>query len=195
MAILKIARMGHPVLRRIADPISDPTSPEIAGLVADMLDTLADIDGVGLAAPQVHVPLRLVIFHVPTAGASAERYKDAGLEEEDDGVAMTMLINPQIEQVGEDTNTANESCLSVPDMMGRVERFSDIIYRGLDLDGNGFERRASGFHARVVQHECDHLDGILYPQRMTDLSTFGYNEELRKSFAEDDEPTAEPNEE
>ncbi len=182
MAILKIARMGHPVLRRKADPIADPLSPEIAKLVADMLDTLDDIGGVGLAAPQVHVPLRLVIFHVPPARAVAERYKDAGLEDDDDaGVPMTVLINPEIEAVGDEVERSYESCLSVPDMMGEVARYSHIIYRGQDLNGNAIECTATGFHARVVQHECDHLDGILYPQRMTDLSTFGYNEEIRKS--------------
>ncbi len=194
MAILKIARMGHPVLRRKADPIADPASPEIAGLVADMLDTLADIGGVGLAAPQVHAPLRLVIFHIPPARAAAERYKDAGLEEESDGVPMTVLINPEIEAIGEDVNQAYESCLSVPDMMGEVARYSDIVYRGQGLDGAPIERRASGFHARVVQHECDHLDGILYPQRMTDMSTFGYNDEMRKFFAEQNEQESETSE-
>ncbi len=185
MAILKIARMGHPVLRRKAAPVADPASPEIARLVADMLDTLADIGGVGLAAPQVHVPLRLIIFHIPPARAAAERYKDAGLDEEDEGVAMTVLVNPQIEARGDEVNRAYESCLSLPEMTGEVARFSQIIYRGRDLNGKHIERTADGFHARVVQHECDHLDGILYPQRMTDLSTFGYNDEMRKTFDEE----------
>jgi len=191
MAILKIARMGHPVLRRKADPVTDPASPEIARLVADMLDTLADIGGVGLAAPQVHVPLRVVIFSVPPARAVAERYKNAGLDEDGDGVPMTVLINPQIEAVDDLVNKAYESCLSVPDMMGEVARYSHILYRGQDLKGAEIERRANGFHARVVQHECDHLDGILYPQRMTDLSAFGYNDEMRKSFAEQDRQSSE----
>ena len=180
MAILKIARMGHPVLRRKADLVSDPTTPEIMALVNDMFDTLADIGGVGLAAPQVHVPLRLVIFTVPAARAVAERYQDAGLQEDSDEIPMTVLINPEIEPVGDDLNTAYESCLSVPGMTGEVARYNQITYRGLDLAGNVISRNASGFHARVVQHECDHLDGVLYPQRMTDLSTFGYNEEIRK---------------
>jgi len=183
MAILKIARMGHPVLRRAADPVSDAAAPEIVSLVADMLDTLADIGGVGLAAPQVHVPLRLVIFRVPAARAISERYRDAGLDGDCGEVPMTVLMNPDIVPVGDDRNTAYESCLSVPGMMGAVARYSDIIYRGQGLDGVVIERSASGFHARVVQHECDHLDGILYPQRMTDLATFGYNEEIHKSLA------------
>ena len=191
MAILKIARMGHPILRRNADLVADPASPEIAKLVADMLDTLADIGGVGLAAPQVHVPLRVVIFNVPPARAVAERYKDAGLDEDGDVVPMTVLINPHIEAVDDLVNKAYESCLSVPDMMGEVARYSHITYRGLGLNGDVIERRANGFHARVVQHECDHLDGILYPQRMTDLSTLGYNDEMRKSFAEQDRQSSE----
>lgn len=191
MAILKIARMGHPVLRRKADPVTDPTNPEIARLVADMFDTLADIGGIGLAAPQVHVPLRVVIFNVPPARAVAERYKNAGLDEDSDGVPMTVLINPLIEAVDDLVNNAYESCLSVPDMMGEVARYSHITYRGLDLNGAAFERRANGFHARVVQHECDHLDGILYPQRMTDLAAFGYSDEMRKSLAEQDRQSSE----
>jgi peptide deformylase len=184
MAILKIARMGHPVLARPSQPVADPTAPEIALLVGDMIDTLRDAGGVGLAAPQVHVPLRLAIFLVPEARAAAERYRDAGLTDtmdpEEGPVPLTVLINPEIEPLAEDRAVAVEGCLSLPGMAGEVPRFTRIRYSGLDLRGNRVERIAKGFHARVVQHECDHLDGILYPMRMTDLSRFGYAEEMRK---------------
>jgi len=180
MAILKIARMGHPVLRGKASPVKDPTAPEIHHLVEDMIDTLADAGGVGLAAPQVHIPLRLLIFYVPPARAAKERYRNAGLDEETGTVPLTVLINPEIEFLGDDKDKAFEGCLSLPEMMGEVERYTSIRYRGVNLDGVLVEREATGFHARVVQHEYDHLDGMLYPQRMTDLSTFGYNAELAK---------------
>lgn len=189
MAILKIARMGHPVLRRKSDPIDDPGAPEIRQLVEDMLDTLADAGGVGLAAPQVHVPLRLVIFTVPAVRMAAERYRDAGLDEESEEIPMTVLINPEIEPLSNETNAAFEGCLSIPEMSGQVYRHSFIRYRGVGLDGEPIEREAKDFHARVVQHECDHLDGILYPQRMSDLGTFGYNAELKKSIETSEEST------
>lgn len=169
MAILKIARMGHPVLRRRADRVDDPTDPKLAHLVADMIDTLEDAGGVGLAAPQVYVPLRVVLFYVP--GTRSE----AG-----DDVPLTVLVNPEIEVLDPETDDRAEACLSVPGMAGTVPRPRRIGYRALDLDGRLIEREAQGFHARVVQHECDHLDGVLYPMRMTDLGTFGFVDELRK---------------
>ncbi|HEY4163788.1 MAG TPA: peptide deformylase [Dongiaceae bacterium] len=175
MAILKIARMGHPVLKRRADPVADPTAPEIRNLINDMVETLADVGGVGLAAPQVHVPLRVVIFHVPKARMEAE--SDAADAE---GAPMTVLINPMIEPLSEDMVEGVEACLSVPGLAGVVPRHARIRYTGLDLEGAPIERIASGFHARVVQHECDHLDGILYPMRMRDLSELSFVEELKK---------------
>jgi len=185
MAILKIARMGHPVLARSADRVENPESPEIRRLVADMVDTLADTGGVGLAAPQVHVPKRVVIFHVPEnrarAIAAAEAAKGGGEEGGEikaETIPMTVLINPEIEPVGKDMATGVEGCLSLPGMIGMVPRYENIRYKADALDGSILEREASGFHARVVQHECDHLDGILYPMRMEDLSTFGYSEEM-----------------
>jgi peptide deformylase len=167
LAILKIARMGHPVLSRPADPIEDPTAPEVRRLIADMVETMVDAQGVGLAAPQVHVPRRVVIFYVP------------GDEDEDD-------------DDGDETSTSWEGCLSVPGMTGAVSRPDRIRYRALTPEGEILDRTASGFHARVVQHECDHLDGILYPQRMTDLGQFGFNEEMERRLrqeaaAEEDE--------
>jgi peptide deformylase len=172
MAILKIARMGHPVLSRRAQEVEDPTAPEIRALVIDMLETLADIDGAGLAAPQVHASKRVVLFRVPV-----ERVTD---REDDQPMGLTVLINPVIEPIGEEMDRGWEGCLSVPGMMGEVPRYTRIRYSGLDLEGNPVSREASGFHARVVQHECDHLDGILYPMRMDDLTRFGYEAEMRR---------------
>jgi len=169
MAILKIARMGHPVLRRRADPVADPTAPEIKELIADMAETLADIGGAGLAAPQVHVPLRVVIFRVP-----AERVTD---RPDDTAQDLTAIINPEIEPLGDETELGWEGCLSVPGLKGAVPRFLRIRYRGVTPEGVAIDRKVEGFHARVVQHECDHLDGVLYPQRMTDMRLLMFVEE------------------
>jgi len=182
MAILKIARMGHPILRRRAQEIENPDAPEIRALIGDMLETMEDADGAGLAAPQVHVPLRLVIFHVPP-----ERAEDEGDERP---VPLTVLINPVIEPLTEAMELGWEGCLSVPGLIGAVPRFTRIRYRGVAPDGSAIDRTAEGFHARVVQHECDHLDGILYPQRMTDLSQLMFRDQMRhqarnEDFAED----------
>jgi len=176
MAILKVARMGHPVLNRTADAVEDLTAPEIQRLIADMVDTMADAPGIGLAAPQVHVPKRLVIFHIPETRAHQE--EDENGDEAEEAVPMTVLINPEIEALGEERVTGIEGCLSLPGMVGMVPRFRHIRYKALAPDGSVIEREASGYHARVVQHECDHLDGILYPQRMEDLSTLGYTDEM-----------------
>jgi peptide deformylase len=177
MALLKIARMGHPVLRRPAEPVADPTTPAIARLIADMAETMADAAGVGLAAPQVHVPLRIVVFYVPRERAgdsSAPEGAPAG------PVLLTALINPQIEPLAEEMEDAWEACLSVPGLTGLVPRFRRIRYSGFAPNGYPIERVAEGFHARVVQHECDHLDGILYPQRMAELDTLGFVEEMQR---------------
>lgn len=173
MAILKIARMGHPVLNRPADAVADPTAPEIARLVNDMLDTLEDAQGAGLAAPQVHMPLRVVIFHAP-------REDDAQTE------PLTVLINPVVEPLGEEKREDWEACLSVPGLTGMVPRWEAVRYRGIGLDGAAIEREATGFHARVVQHECDHLDGFVYPMRMTNMATLMFREEMRH-YDRDDE--------
>jgi len=188
MAILKIARMGHPILAQVASPVEDPGSPEVRRLVADMLETMHDAEGAGLAAPQVYVPKRLVIFSV--SGARAERAEQEAASDEDgeDGeademedveeVPLTVLINPVIEPLTEEMTASWEACLSVPDLAGRVPRYKAIRYRGLSLGGGEIVREATGFHARVVQHECDHLDGILYPQRMRDLKTLTFTSEI-----------------
>ena len=208
MAILKIARMGHPVLRGKAADIADPGAPEIRRLIGDMMETLADAGGAGLAAPQVHQPLRVVIFHIPPEGPpegpneEPEEGADEGAEEaqgttrpppEPPPGPPQILINPVIEPIAEEMEIGWEGCLSVPGLRGLVPRFTAIRYRGLDGEGAAIERTASGFHARVVQHECDHLDGILYPMRMPDLSLLGFEEELdRYRLAiEDEEPAGE----
>jgi len=169
MAILKIARMGHPVLRGLAEKVADPAAPEIRQLVADMIETMEDYSGTGLAAPQVHVPKRVVVFQV-MEGRLTGRPLDTPLE-------LTAIVNPVIEPIGAEQEQDWEGCLSVPGLRGAVPRFVKIRYRGLSLDGKPIDRVAEGFHARVLQHECDHLDGILYPQRMTDLSLLVYDEE------------------
>lgn len=170
MAVLKIARMGHAALMGVAAPVSDPKDPEIRRLVVDMVDTMRDAPGIGLAAPQVHVPLRLVIYMVPE-----------GRTEDGEGHPLTVLVNPEITVLDEAKEEGVEGCLSLPGMAGRVARPRHIRVKALDLDGNEMEYEAEGYHARVVQHECDHLDGILYPMRMTDLTSFGYVEEMTKA--------------
>jgi peptide deformylase len=172
MSILKIARMGHPVLRAIAGPVADPTAPEIHRLVADMVETLEDIGGAGLAAPQVHVPLRVVIFKVP-----AERTTG---RPDDRPAGLTILVNPEIEELPGSIELGWEGCLSVPGLRGAVPRYGRIRYRGRGLEGEAVDREVEGFHARVVQHECDHLDGILYPQRMTDHRLLVFIEEWQR---------------
>lgn len=169
MATHPIVRMGAPILKRPALAVEDPTGPEVAALIADMLESMEAAGGVGLAAPQIGVGLRVVIFEVPEGRSS-------------DGVVIpvTPLINPLIEPLDEETEEAYESCLSVPGLAGMVPRWRRIGYRGFTPEGRLIEREAAGFHARVLQHECDHLDGILYPMRMTDMSTFGFVEELRR---------------
>ena len=176
MAILKIARMGHPVLNQVAQPVPDPTAPEIRRLVNDMVETMIDANGAGLAAPQVHVPLRVVVFQAPEGRA------DPGLSEAerfDHTAPLTVLINPEIEVLDPATEGGWEGCLSVPGLRGWVERPAHIRYRGLGVNGETIERVARGFHARVVQHECDHLDGRLYTSRLTDLSRLIFESEIR----------------
>lgn len=159
--------MGHPVLMAVAAPIEDPTTPEIAALVADMVETMHDAPGIGLAAPQVGVGKRLVIYSVP------EARDDTG-----DGQPLTVLINPDITVLDDTLEEGVEGCLSLPGMSGRVERPKRIRVRALGLDGEILDYEAEDFHARVIQHECDHLDGVLYPMRMSDLSSFGYVKEM-----------------
>jgi peptide deformylase len=176
MAILKIARMGHPVLRGRAEPVADPGHPEIQRLISDMIETMIDANGAGLAAPQVHVPLRLVVFQAP------DERDEAGPDDDQrfaPAAPLTVLINPEIEVMGDRVSAGFEGCLSVPGLRGLVTRPDHISYRGLGRQGERIERMARGFHARVVQHECDHLDGILYVQRMDDLSRLLFETEIK----------------
>lgn len=182
MAILKIARMGHPVLLQRAEAVPDPGAPEIRRLVRDMLETMEDANGAGLAAPQVHVPLRLFVFRVAT-----ER---GGQDLDDVPVGNTVLINPAVTLLGGERVLRWEGCLSIPGLRAAVPRAGRIRYHGVDCDGQDVAREVSGFHAGVVQHEYDHLDGILYPMRMTDFSLFGFNEELARAFQASAPPPA-----
>jgi peptide deformylase len=168
MAVREVLRMGHPVLRERAKPVENLATPQLLELVQDMKDTMAAKNGAGLAAPQIGVGQRVVIFGV----TSNPRYPDA------EEVPFTVLVNPKIVLLTREVEEGWEGCLSVPGMRGVVPRYTRLRYSGFDEHGNAVEREAEGFHARVVQHECDHLDGILYPQRMTDLSRFGFIEEL-----------------
>jgi peptide deformylase len=176
MTVRTILKMGNPVLREIATPVLDAKSPEIGELVGDMRESLANVGGVGLAAPQIGVGKRLVIFEVPGDRILGE---DKGSGDPDDvGIPSTVLINPVIEPLSMETELGWEGCLSVPGLRGLVPRYTHIRYQGLDINGNRIDVEAKGFHARVVQHECDHLDGILYPERMTDLRFLVYESEM-----------------
>jgi peptide deformylase len=172
MALLKIARMGNPVLRVPAAAVEDPKAPWVRRLVADMIETMDDAGGTGIAAPQVHAGHRIVVFFV-----GGERVTDLPGDGEQ---PLTVLINPVVEPIGDEMALGWEGCLSVPGLRGVVPRHLRVRYRGVGLDGEPIEREAAGFHARVVQHECDHLDGILYPQRITDHRLLVYTEELQR---------------
>ncbi|RCN58996.1 peptide deformylase [Acidiferrobacter thiooxydans] len=177
MAVRAIRRMGDPLLWARAQEVTDISAPALADLVADMKDTMAALQGAGLAAPQIGVPLRVVLFGV----AANPRYPGAS------AVPETILVNPIIEPLDDEQEEAWEGCLSVPGMRGLVPRYRRVRYRGFGLDGMAIDREVEGFHARVVQHECDHLDGILYPARIRDLKCFGYESVLfPEGFAEQD---------
>ena len=168
MAIRTVLRMGDPLLLQQAAPVQVFDTPELHALIKDMEDTMAHMNGAGIAAPQIGVSLRVVIFGV---GANP-RYPDAG------HVPYTVLINPVLHPVGDEVEDGWEGCLSVPGMRGIVPRYRRLHYTGFDQYGNAIDRLVSGFHARVVQHECDHLDGILYPMRIRDLANFGFTDVL-----------------
>ncbi|MBA4343146.1 MAG: peptide deformylase [Methylibium sp.] len=168
MAVHEILKMGDARLLRVAQPVTAFGTPELHQLVADMFETMKAAQGAGLAAPQIGVDLRLVIFGYERI----TRYPDAP------PVPPTVLLNPVIEPLGPEQEEGWEGCLSVPGLRGVVPRSARIRYRGFDVDGNPIEREADGFHARVVQHECDHLDGVLYPMRVKDFSRFGFTSVL-----------------
>lgn len=168
MAVRELLKMGDERLLRVAQPVTEFGTPALRELVQDMLDTMKAANGAGLAAPQIGVDLQLVIFGFERN----ERYPDAP------PVPLTVLINPVIAPLSDAMEEGWEGCLSVPGLRGVVPRYSELSYRGFDLDGQPIERHASGFHARVVQHECDHLLGVLYPMRIKDFSRFGYTSVL-----------------
>lgn len=174
--IRDVLRMGDPRLLRVSRPVADFGTAELDALVADMRDTMAHLDGAGLAAPQIGVDLRVVIFGFD----SNPRYPDA------ETVPFTILVNPILEPIGIEEEEGWEGCLSLPGLRGLVPRFSRLRYSGFDPEGGRIEREVSGFHARVVQHECDHLDGILYPMRVRDFRNFGFADLLNVGAAADD---------
>ena len=169
MSVREILRMGDPRLLRVAQPVAAYDTPELHALVADMFETMHAANGAGLAAPQIGVDLRVVIFGF---GATNQRYPDAP------PVPETVLVNPTIAPLGDDEEEGWEGCLSVPGLRGVVPRWARIRYSGFDARGQRIEREAEGFHARVVQHECDHLNGVLYPMRVRDFRRFGYTSVL-----------------
>jgi peptide deformylase len=173
MAVRSILRMGDPRLLEIAKPVEDLKAPEIKKLIRDMFDTIVEAGGVGLAAPQIGVGLQVVIFGFE----KSERYPEA------EPVPQTILINPVITPLSADEELGWEGCLSVPGLRGEVPRFKRIHYQGFDPEGKPIDRTVEGFHARVVQHECDHLIGKLYPMRMRDMSRFGFTELLFPELA------------
>ena len=170
MAIREILKMGHPTLLEVAKPVEKFNTSELDSIIEDMIDTMKENDGAGLAAPQIGLGMQLVIFGFD----SNERYPEA------DQVPFTVLINPVITPIGNEEEDGWEGCLSVPGLMGVVPRFKKIRYQGKDQHGNEIDREVDGFHARVVQHECDHLIGKLYPMRIRDFSQFGYLDTLTK---------------
>ncbi len=168
MAVRPVLRMGDPRLFRVSQPVTQFNTSELHELLADMQDTMQALNGAGLAAPQIGVALRVVVF-----GMSFNlRYPDA------EPVPQTVLINPVITLLDDEQEDGWEGCLSVPGMRGLVPRFLRLRYQGFDVFGQAIDRSVEGFHARVVQHECDHLDGVLYPMRIRDMRDFGFTEEL-----------------
>ena len=171
--IREILRMGDPRLLARSYEVERLGTPELSALLADMRDTMRALDGAGLAAPQIGVPLRVVIFGME----SNPRYPDAP------AVPYTELVNPVLTPLADDEEEGWEGCLSVPGLRGAVPRFTRLHYEGLDPDGRRIARDVDGFHARVVQHECDHLDGILYPMRIRDMRRFGFTDVLFPELA------------
>jgi peptide deformylase len=178
MAILKVARIGHPAIRTAARALTpeEIASPALQKVIDDMVDTMKDYDGVGLAAPQVHLDLQLAVIEVPG--------KD---EREDGGVPLTILINPRVTRVGEATVEGWEGCLSIPELRGVVPRAKRVRLEALDREGRPFEVETEGFFARVIQHECDHLDGRVYLDRMPHMRSLTYLHEMEKYRHPDDD--------
>ena len=174
MAILKIAKLGHPVLLKKTNEINDLKDTDLKKIIYDMSETMIDANGIGLAAPQVHLSHRLFIYRNPDI-------------EEEEKIKVSILINPQIDKISDDTEDDWEGCLSIPGMSGLGRRSKKIKYSGVDLKGKKISGEAEGLHARVIQHEFDHLNGILYTSRLADKRAFGYSEEIEKFWKKNDE--------
>ncbi|HTB68193.1 MAG TPA: peptide deformylase [Steroidobacteraceae bacterium] len=168
MAVRTVLKMGHPLLRQVAQPVAVFDPAQMSELLIDMEDTMRALHGAGIAAPQIGVSLRVVIFEMQ----ENPRYPQVA------PIPFTVLINPSLEPLGDEMEEGWEGCLSVPGLRGVVPRYRRLHYSGLDAHGQFFERTVEGFHARVVQHEVDHLDGILFPQRVEDMTRFGFEDAL-----------------
>ena len=174
MAILKIAKLGHPVLFKKTNQIKELSDIDLKKIVFDMSETMLDANGIGLAAPQVHLSHRIFIYRNPDI-------------EDDDKINISVLINPKIEKVSDDTEDEWEGCLSIPGMSGLVRRFKRIKFSAIDLNGKNISGEVEGIHARVIQHEFDHLNGILYTSRLAFKNAFGYSEEIEKFWKQKNE--------
>lgn len=168
MTIRRVLKMGDPLLYRKAEPVKDFNTPELDALIADMFETMAALNGAGLAAPQIGISQRVVIFGVD----ANPRYPDM------EPVPTTVLVNPILTPTGNEMEDGWEGCLSVPGLRGLVSRYQNLHYTGFDQHGKPIDRQVSGFHARVAQHECDHLDGVLYPMRLRDIRLLGFEDAL-----------------
>ena len=168
MTVRRVLKMGDPLLYRKAEPVREFNTPELDALIDDMFETMAALNGAGLAAPQIGVSQRVVIFSVE----SNPRYPDV------EPVPTTVLINPLLTPIGNEMEDGWEGCLSVPGLRGLVSRYKQLRYTGFDQRGQPIDRTVSDFHARVAQHECDHLDGILYPMRLRDIRMLGFEDAL-----------------
>lgn len=165
MSILKIARLGHPILLQKAKPVKDILSKKVKQIIFDMTETMLDSNGIGLAAPQVHIDKQIIIFRVPE-------------EDTKKNIKVTALINPKINNIDEIKDNQWEGCLSIPGMLGLVSRYNKIAFEGFDINGKIIKKELEGLQARVVQHEYDHLQGILYTDKLVDSKAYGYAEEI-----------------
>ena len=171
MAILKISRLGHPILIQKCKPVKDIATPEIRQIIHNMTETMLDANGIGLAAPQVHINKQIIIFRELVDG-------------DEDEIKITALINPKVSKMSDETENQWEGCLSIPGMSGLVKRYSKIKYEGYDMSGNIIIKEVDGINARVVQHEYDHLMGILYINRLAHKNAYGYSDEIEKYWKE-----------